>query len=382
MKKPLSFEQGPIRPPSEAHSLLLRFTRNCSWNKCLFCPVYKNRKFSRRTVEEVKTDIDTAAEMISHIKEVSWKMGFSGRVTREVAQAFFDQELPQSYLSVVAWMYYQTGAVFLQDANNLIIDTDKLVEMLEYLHQKISGITRVTSYSRSATVARKSQDDLIRIREAGLNRIHIGLESGCDPVLDFMRKGVTGDVHIKAGQMVKAAGMELSEYYMPGLGGRKHWKEHAIDSARVLNAIDPDFIRLRTLRIPDRTDLFGKLADGEFEMLTDDEVVEEIRLFIENLNGIHSYFASDHIMNLLQDVEGTLPRDKDFLLEVIDRYLALSHEERLHYRLGRRMGLYHGVADMARPELAQRVENALEQIKTQHPDDVESVLNELANSTV
>jgi radical SAM superfamily enzyme YgiQ (UPF0313 family) len=279
MSKPLSFEQGPIRPPSEAHSLLLRFTRNCSWNKCLFCPVYKNRKFSRRSVDEVKADIDIAAEMIDHIKEVSWKMGASGRVTREVAQAFFNEELPQSHLSVVAWMYYQTGAVFLQDANNLILATDKLVQMLEYLHEKIQGITRVTSYSRSATVARKTQEELIRIREAGLNRIHIGLESGCDPVLDFMRKGVTGEVHIQAGQKIKAAGMELSEYYMPGLGGREHWKEHAIESAKVINAIDPDFIRLRTLRIPDRTDLYPKLVNGDFQMLTDDEVVEEIRLF-------------------------------------------------------------------------------------------------------
>jgi biotin synthase-like enzyme len=382
MSKPLSFEQGPIRPPSEAHSLLLRFTRNCSWNKCLFCPVYKNRKFSRRSVDEVKADIDIAAEMIDHIKEVSWKMGASGRVTREVAQAFFNEELPQSHLSVVAWMYYQTGAVFLQDANNLILATDKLVQMLEYLHEKIQGITRVTSYSRSATVARKTQEELIRIREAGLNRIHIGLESGCDPVLDFMRKGVTGEVHIQAGQKIKAAGMELSEYYMPGLGGREHWKEHAIESAKVINAIDPDFIRLRTLRIPDRTDLYPKLVNGDFQMLTDDEVVEEIRLFIENLDGIHSYFASDHIMNLLQDVEGTLPRDKGFLLEVIDRYLSLNPEERLHYRLGRRMGLYHGVADMARPELSQRVEKALAQIQEQHPDDVESVLTELANTMI
>ena len=382
MSKTLSFEQGPIRPPSEAHSLLLRFTRNCSWNKCLFCPVYKNRKFSRRSVDEVKADIDIAAEMTSYIKETSWKMDFSGRVTREVAQAFFNEELSQSYLSVVAWMYYQTGAVFLQDANNLIIATDNLVQMLEYLYEKIPGITRVTSYSRSATVARKTQDELDRIRKAGLNRIHIGLESGCDAVLDFMRKGVNGEVHIKAGQKVKAAGMELSEYYMPGLGGREHWKEHAIDSAKVINAIDPDFIRLRTLRIPDRTDLYPKLVNGDFQMLTDDEVVEEIRLFIENLDGVHSYFASDHIMNLLQDVEGTLPRDKGFLLEVIDRYLKLSQEERLHYRLGRRMGLYHGVADMARPELSQRVERALEQIQAQHPDDVENVLNELANNMV
>ncbi len=380
--KHLSFEQGPIRPPSEAYSLLLRFTRNCNWNQCLFCPVYKRHKFSRRSLEEVKADIDTAAEIIGQVRDASREMGCSGRVTQEVAHHFYAQDLSQSYLSVVAWLYYGTGAVFLQDANNLLLPADQLAAMLNHLHEKISGVTRVTSYARSKTAARKTLEELTEIRVAGLDRIHIGLESGNDAVLEFVRKGVTGDVHIEAGQKIKAAGMELSEYYMPGLGGRALWREHALDTARVLNSINPDFIRLRTLRIPDRIPLYQKLRTGEFQQMNDDETVEEIRLFIENLDGIESYVASDHIMNLLQDVEGRLPRDKDFMLGKIDRYLSLTGEERRHYRLGRRMGLYNGVDDMERTELRTRVNGAMAQLLAQCPEDIDTIMADMVNRMI
>lgn len=361
---------------------MLRFTRNCNWNQCLFCPVYKGQKFSRRSVPEVKADIDTVAEMIQEIKTVSWKMGESGRVTRAVAQNFLNQNLSYSYQSVVVWLYYGLGAVFVQDANNLVLKTDNLAEMLEYLFQKIQGITRVTSYARAKSAARKTQEEMNRIRTAGLDRIHIGLETGYDPLLKFMKKGVTSELQIEAGQKIKAAGMELSEYYMPGLGGQAMWREHALESARVLNAINPDFIRLRTLRVPDRIPLYQHMVDGEFQLLSDDEAVEEIRLFIENLDGITSFLASDHIMNLLQDVEGYLPRDKSFMLEAIDRYLDLDPDQRLHYRLGRRMGLYQGAADLSRPDLYSQVREAMARLKAQHQGDIESIMNQLADRMI
>ncbi|MEW6262947.1 MAG: radical SAM protein [Thermodesulfobacteriota bacterium] len=384
MNKPLrlSFEQGPIRPPSEAASLLLRFTRNCSWNHCLFCPVYKNSRFSRRPVEEIKNDIDTVAEIINEIKSVSWRLGRGDRIDQAVVSQFNASTHSQSYISVLAWLYHGTGAVFLQDANNLVLETEDLVELLEYLLQKIPGITRVTSYARSQTAARKSLEELTRIRKAGLDRIHIGLESGSDNVLKFMKKGVTAQAHVEAGTKIKAAGIELSEYYMPGLGGRAWWREHALETARVLNAINPDFIRLRTLRVPDRIPLYQKVEAGEFELMSDDEVVEEIRLFIEHLDGITSFVASDHIMNLLQDVEGYLPRDKDFMIEAVDRYLALNAADRLRYRVGRRIGLYHGVADMARPDLAGKVDGMIDRWQIKAPEDLELYLAELANRMV
>ena len=186
----LTFEQGPIRPPSEARSLLLRVTRNCSWNKCKFCSVYKGYPFERRSVDEVKADIDTVAEIIKTIKGISWKMGFSGTVTPQVAQYCLERAgYGQAFQSVVTWLYYGTNAVFLQDANNLILKAENLAEMLNYLNEKVPGIVRITTYSRSQTAARKSVGELRMVREAGLNRVHIGLESGSDKVLVLLKRG-------------------------------------------------------------------------------------------------------------------------------------------------------------------------------------------------
>jgi len=374
--KNLAFEQGPIRPPSEARSLLLRVTRNCNWNQCLFCTTYRgDRKFERRTVDEVKADIDTVTEIINEAKTLSWKMGLSGQITGEAAQKFFDQPgLDYSFLSVIAWLYYGTRAVFLQDANNLILKADDLAQMLNYLNEKIPGISRITTYARSQTAARQSLDDLKKMREAGLSRVHIGLESGYDPLLKYMKKGVKAEAHITGGRKIIEAGMELSEYYMPGLGGRAMWKEHAIETARVLNAINPHFIRLRTLHVRENLPLYQRLESGEFQLRTPTETVEEIRLFVEHLEGITSYFVSDHIGNLIQDAEGQFPQDKDRILKALDRYLDLDQEERLHYQVGRVMGLYAGVEDMSKPQLSYRVDETVRRLKTKYNGKVEDVL--------
>lgn len=370
----LSFEQGPIRPPSEAMSLLLRVSRNCSWNQCIFCSTYTGDTFERRSVNEVKADIDTIVEIINQAKVASWKMGASGEITLPVAQSFFDQSRDQSFLNVVAWLYHNTRAVFLQDANNLILKADDLVEMLNYLNRSIPEISRITTYSRSQTIARQDLDDLKRVREAGLDRVHVGLESGNDVVLKMMKKGVTGKGHIKGGRKVIDAGMELSEYFMPGLGGRALWREHALDTANVLNEINAHFVRLRTLHVSQQLPLARKVESGEFQLQSDDEVVEEIRLFIETLEGITTYVASDHMGNLLQDVEGKLPQDKQKMLDALDRYLELDREHRLHYRIGRMMGLYTGVKDMERPDLFQRVQATVDSLMQKYPGQLEDVL--------
>ena len=146
----LSFEQGPIRPPNEARSLLLRVTRNCPWNQCLFCPVYKNRKFSLRTVSEIKKDIQTARDIADDIKALSWKLGHSGKVTDPVVSRIFGSSAySDSYRSVAAWMYYGTGACFLQDADNMVMKTSDLVAVLKFLRDLFPEITRVTTYARS-----------------------------------------------------------------------------------------------------------------------------------------------------------------------------------------------------------------------------------------
>ena len=331
----LSFEVGPIRPPNESRSLLLRLTRNCPWNQCRFCPVYKGRKFSLRNVEDIKQDIQTAKDIADDIAALSWQLDQNGAVNDAVLSNILTSgKFSPSYRQVAAWLYYDTRAVFLQDADNLIMKTDDLVDVLEFLTERFTDLSRVTTYSRSRTVIRRSPDSLKRIREAGLNRIHIGLETGYDPLLKLMKKGVSQAQQIDAGRRVVGAGMELSEYVMPGLGGRALWREHAIETARTLNAINPHFIRLRSLRIPKRVPLHELVEKGEFELPSDDETAREIKLFLEQLDGITSTITSDHIMNLLEEVEGKLPEDKERMIAVVDRYLGLSDKDRLIYRVG------------------------------------------------
>ena len=381
----LSFEQGPIRPPNEARSLLLRITRNCPWNQCLFCPVYKGQKFSLRTAEEVKTDIQTARDIADDIKALSWKMGDSGLITNRVmAYILRDHNYSYSYKGVALWLFYGTGECFLQDADNFIMRTEDLVEVVRFLREKFPDLRRVTTYSRSRTVSRKSLAEMKEIREAGLDRIHIGLESGHDPVLKFIKKGVTAARHIDAGRKVIDAGMSLSEYVMPGLGGEAMWKEHAVETARVLNQINPHYIRLRSLRVPTRAPLYQKLMSGEFRMLTDDQVVEEIRLFIESLSdGITSNITSDHIMNLLEEIKGKLPEEKENMLAVIRTYQDLPESDRMIYRIGRRGGVYSSTDDLHRDETTyHKIKGLTSELSAKGPDEIERFINEMADRYV
>jgi len=197
-----------------------------------------------------------------------------------------------------------------------------------------------------------------------------------------MKKGVTAEEHVDAGKKVKESGISLSEYVILGLGGRAMWREHAIETAKVLNQINPDFIRVRTLKVLKTMPLHQKLDKGEFILSSDDEIVGEERLFIENLEGITSAFVSDHILNLLEEVEGKLPEEKGTMLALIDRYLALSQEEKATFRLGRRAGVYRSVDDPSRPELRGEVEQILRRIGLEKPDGIEKVISDLMESFI
>ncbi len=379
----ITFEQGPIRPPSEAGSLLLRFTRNCPWNHCTFCPVYKGQKFSRRSLQDIKGDIDKVRDIIDDLRGLSQSMGFQGRMTQPVLSSVLTRpDLGHVYHYVAMWLFHGKGRVFIQDANSLLLPTQHITEALHYLRRQVPGIQRITSYGRSSTLAKKSVRELREIREAGLDRIHIGMESGCDAVLEFVRKGSTALDHIVAGRRVIEAGMTLSEYVMPGLGGKALSREHALDTAHALNAIEPHFIRLRSLRIPSRAPLHSDVLEGRFTPLSDDETVEEIRLFIDTLEGIHSKVTSDHIMNLIPDVEGTLPQDKGKMLAVIDRYLELGRDERVLYRLGRRGGAIHSLDDFNDSSLRNRLERARLDLEARNDTDIESLITELGDQYI
>ena len=339
-----SFELGPIRPPSEAFSLLLRLTRNCPWNRCRFCGIYKGERFELRLVEEIKRDIEAVKHIYDRIVELAWKSGMPNQLS-ETARMVLSRRPEQAVYSVALWLYGGGQNVFLQDANTLIMRTHELAEVLRFLKETFPNVNRITSYGRSKTAAKKTLEELIELHEAGLTRLHIGLESGSDTVLKLMDKGVTADEQITGGRKVVESGISLSEYVLLGLGGRGLWQEHAIETARVLSAIDANFIRLRTLSISPALPMYADVADGSWVPTTDEGMVAELRLLIEHLD-CNSNFVSDHINNLLQEVEGKLPDDREKMLSIIDRFLALPPEERTNFRIGRRARIYTSLDEL------------------------------------
>ena len=375
-----AFELGPIRPPSEAYSLLIRATRNCPWNRCLFCPVYKGTKFELRPVEEIIKDIKAVEAISEGIKEMAGNMGYMGRLT-EVAAMLSDQlQYGQCVHNVALWLARGGRSAFLQDSNTLIMRTSELSHVLSSLRKTFPNLERVTTYGRSHTAARKSLAEIRQLKDAGLDRIHIGLETGYDPLLAYMEKGCTAETHIEGGKKVKYAGISLCEYVMPGLGGKKMSQEHALETARVLNEIDPDYIRLRSLHVSTSIALWTMIQDGDFELQTEDEVIREIAIFIDNLQ-VTSHLKSDHILNLLMDVEGKMPEDKGKCLNIINKYLSLPDEERLNFKVGRRTGLYNRLDDLSDSYKHDKIEQAIRHLKTEG-SDVEEAIVKLKNSFI
>jgi len=374
---PLDFEVGPIRPPSEARSLLVRVSRNCPWNKCTFCPVYKRRKFSRRPVEDVEADIEAMGRVRDRLREVSAELGQGGRLTQPVVRAVMHEAPLHAGIGQVA-MFLMAGGktVFLQDANSLLLKPPELERVVRKIMEVFPEVTRITSYARSQTLARTPVDGLRSLLEAGLNRIHVGLETGSDELLQRVRKGCTKDQHVRGGRNVIEAGMELSEYVMPGLGGVELWKQHADETADALNQIDPHFIRLRSLGLRGGTALREEFDASGFEPLEEDGVVREIRRFIAALDGIRARVVSDHILNLLEEVEGKLPEDKARILAVLDRYLELPDEDRVMFQLGRRMGALRSVDELDTPRVREQLAPAVEQALA-HPGGPGALIREL-----
>ncbi len=376
------FEIGPIRPPSEAASLLVRVTRNCPWNRCAFCPVYKESRFSIRKVEEVIRDIDAMAEIASMIRDLSHSMGHGGEVTWEVRRRLAARSnLEPGTAHITHFLVHGGKNVFLQDANSVVMRSHELVDVLEYLRRRFPTVERVTSYARSHTLTRKKPAELEALRRAGLNRIHVGLESGSDTVLSLISKGIDATGHIEAGRRVKEAGMELSEYVMPGLGGRKWWKEHAVRTAEVLNAIDPHFIRLRTTAVAPDTGLEELAATGQWEPMDDEMVAEELRVMIDALN-VQSALRSDHILNLLSELEGQLPEDKPRLLAIIDRFLDMDSALRRAFILARRGGMVSCLDEMDQEVARESALHLLQNVESHYDGDLPAAVRDLMSRFV
>ena len=272
-----SFDFPPYRPPSEAQSMLLRVTHGCPWNKCAFCSMYRKYPFARKPMAEIKADIDL---------------------------------MPAVYGT-------HANHVFLGDSNSLLLSAADLVEILEHLYRVFPGLKRVTSYARAKTVMKKSLEDLRAIREAGLTRLHIGLESGSDKVLKMIRKGATADEIITGGLKSKEAGFDCSIYVLLGIGGMEHTMDHRQGTIRVLNAIDPHFIRVRTLTPIPKSDIAKWIAEGSFTQVSPLVSIEEERDIVAGLE-VTSRFLNDHASNIVP-LDGKLPEDKERMLQALDQ---------------------------------------------------------------
>lgn len=276
----MPYEFPPYRPPSEANSVLIRATRGCPWNRCRFCTMYKGVGFARRSLEEIRADIDNAREVFG---------------PRETA--------------------------FIADSDSLLLPY--IGEAIVYLRQRMPEIRRVTSYARARTLAALGSEKLARLKEAGLDRLHVGLESGDPETLATLDKGAAPEHFIRAADAARQADLELSLYVLVGGGGEARWREHAEGSARVINGCRPAFVRLRTLVVQDGSPLKALVDNGEFRIARPLTLLRETETLIDQMDVAGCLLASDHVTNYLfmaggvvySGVNGRLPEEKEGLLD-------------------------------------------------------------------
>jgi len=279
--------EGPIyRPPSEANSLLIQATVGCPHNRCTFCMVYKNGpRFKIRNVSDIKEDILNACSR---------------------------------YGSNVRTLFFPAG-------NTIVMKTDDLCEICRFSRDVFPNLDRITVYGSSQYIHKKGPDGMKRLADAGLSRVHVGLESGDDRILKDIKKGTHSREQTEAGLWTMQAGIELSLYVMLGIGGKEKSASHIRETAKVLNRISPDFIRLRTFVPKVNTPLLENVKSGVFQMLGPHEVLAEALQLIRKLD-VSSYLASDHYTNYI-NIEGRLPEDKSNMIRQIESFLGRDESE-------------------------------------------------------
>ena len=337
-------EIGPIRPPSEAASLMLRVTRGCHWNKC-YCDLYKQYKFSRRTYKEIEDDLKKAATSASIMK-------------------------------------YTT--CFLQDGDAFVLPTDFLLQILDGIHKYLPNIKCVTTYARADSIARKSISELQKLKDAGITHLYCGMETGSDIILEKINKGFTSQAIIDGGCKAKQAKMILSEFTLFGIGGKELSEENAIETARVLNAIRPDFIRVHATGLKPSAPIWHYVDNKELTLQTEEEIIEEQKLLLELLSSdMDSYYMNEHIVNLLLEVRGNLSTDKEHMLQIIDRYLQLPLEEKELFNIGRRQNIMFLLSDLENEIKRSKALNVLIKIRDNNPDsDLAYICNYVRQSQI
>ncbi len=276
------FEGRVFRPPSEGRSLIIQATIGCSHNKCRFCTMYREKIFR----------IKSADEIIEELKELREYYGYYKRI-------------------------------FLADGDAMAMKTSELLKVLRFIKKEIPNINRVGIYAHGNNLLRKNLDELRELKANGLAIVYVGLESGSDKVLRSMKKGISVEETIKGCQKAKEAGIKTSIMIISGLGGKSLMREHAIDSARAVSRINPNYLSLLTLMVEDGSDIARDIKEKSFQLLDPYEVLEETKLFLEETDLEKTIFRSNHISNYIS-LEGVLGRDKKKLLEEVDE---LSNED-------------------------------------------------------
>ena len=265
------------RPPSEAYSLIVQVTYGCSHNRCAFCDMYDDKHFSMRPMEEIFEDF---------------------RMARQA--------------------YRRVERVFLADGDALMRRTSDLVAILDLIYGLFPECERVTSYASPGSLHAKSEEDLCLLRQKGLTMLYMGLESGCDAVLEKMTKGHTVASIVAAGQKARRCGFALSVTAISGLGSRELLREHAIGTAEALSAINPEYIGLLTLMVERGTPLEKWVREGSFTVLGPADILRETELFLQHIDSPGSVFRMNHASNYLT-LKGTLNEDRDALLAKVRR---------------------------------------------------------------
>lgn len=271
------YEGTVYRPPSEWNSLIIQSTIGCSHNKCTFCNMYKDKKFRIKTVEHIKEDILIGSQLQRDAKKV-----------------------------------------FLGDGDALIRKTSEQLEILSYISTIMPQCERVTCYGTPKSILGKSHEELVSLKNAGLQMVYLGLESGSDQVLEKINKGATSIEIIKAAKCVKEAGIKLSVTAIIGIGGKELSSIHGIETGKILSKMKADYIGLLTLMLENGTDLKDQYERGEFELLCQEDILRETQLIVENLDSPGSVFRANHASNYL-NLSGTLNKDKERILEVLNR---------------------------------------------------------------
>lgn len=282
----MRYEGSVYRPPSEARSLIIQVTIGCAHNECTFCNMYKDKKFRIRKLEEIIEDLKEARDYYKSVRRI-----------------------------------------FLADGDALVLKTEDLKKILTVINELFPECERVGIYAAPRDILNKSIKELKELKEAGIAIAYLGIESGSDEVLRHIKKGVTSEEMIEAGKRIISSGIKLSVMIISGLGGKEKWKEHALESARVLNEINPDYLALLTLLLHPETEMHEKVQSGDLELLTPNEIMLETKELISNLNLSNCVFRCNHASNYLA-LSGTFPEDKKMLLKQLDEAM----DEKYDYR--------------------------------------------------